>query len=141
MKLGFRFFLSWIAASVVMFTLFYIWHGTFLNDFKRIQFPLLWFVTFAALTYLIIGAGLVLVYESRILKRIRNFMVRGLIAGLLTGFSLFMIATIINISLTSHLSMQHLAIDCIWQITEQVVGAMVIAGLKIVVHEPQTEQA
>lgn len=141
MKVGFRFFLSWIFSAIVMFTLFYVWHGIFLNDFKRIQFPLVWFVTFAAFTYLIFGAGIYLLYESQVMKKIRNFFVRGVVCGVIAGFSLFMIATIVNISLTRHLSMQHLMMDCIWQMTEQIVGAMVIVLFKIVIHEPQIEHA
>ena len=136
-----RFFISWIASAVIMFSLFYTWHGIFLNDFKRIQFPLSWFVTFAALTYLILGAGLYLFYESQLMKRISNFFLRGLVCGLIAGFSLFMVATIVNISLTSHLSMQHLMMDCIWQMSEQVVGAMVVVLFKIIIHEPQPERA
>jgi hypothetical protein len=139
MKLGYRFFLSWISSAVVMFVLFYTWHGIFLNDFKRIQFPLAWFVSFAALTYLIFGAIIYFLYESEIMKRMRNFFARGLVCGAIAGFSLFMIATIVNISLTKHLSMQHLMMDCIWQISEQMMGAMVVVLYKIVIHEPQPE--
>jgi hypothetical protein len=141
MKLGLRFFLSWIFSSIVMFTLFYVWHGVFLNDFKRIQFPLSWFVTFAALTYLILGAGIYFLYENHLMKKIRNFFIRGLLCGLIAGFSLFMIATIVNISLTRHLSVQHLMIDSIWQISEQIVGTMVIVLFKMIIHEPQAEHA
>ncbi len=141
MKLGLRFFLSWITSSVVMFLLFYSWHGIFLNDFKRIQFPLAWFVTFAACTYLILGAGIYFLYEATIMKRLKNFFVRGLVCGVIAGFSLFMVATIVNISLTRHLSIQHLMIDSVWQISEQVVGAMVVVIYKIVIHEPQLEHA
>jgi hypothetical protein len=141
MKIGIRFFLSWIVSAVVMFILFYTWHGIFLNDFKRIQFPLSWFVTFAALTYLIFGAGMYMLFEARAMKRFRNFFVRGIICGIIAGFSLFMIATIVNISLTRHLSVQHLMIDCIWQMTEQVVGAMVVVIFKIAIHEHQAEHA
>jgi hypothetical protein len=141
MKLGYRFFLSWICSAVVMFVLFYTWHGIFLNDFKRIQFPLAWFVAFAALTYLIFGAIIYFLYESEIMKKLRNFFARGLVCGAIAGFTLFMIATIVNISLTRHLSMQHLMMDCIWQISEQIVGAMVVVLFKIVIHEPQPEHA
>lgn len=140
MKFGLRFFLSWITSSAVMFGLFYLWHGIFLNDFKRIQFPLTWFVAFAACTYLIFGAATYVLYESFLLKKIRNFFTRGVACGLIMGFTFFMIATVLNISLTKHLSMKHLMIDCIWQITEQVVGAMVIVIFKITIHEHTIEQ-
>jgi hypothetical protein len=140
-KPGLRFFLSWIISAVVMFTLFYLWHGVFLNDFKRIQFPLTWFVTFAAFTYLILGAGLFMLYESRLMRKVRNLFTRGVISGIIAGFALFMIATIVHISLTSQLSMKHLLVDCIWQMSEQVIGAMVVVALKLMIHEPQPEHA
>jgi len=124
-----------------MFALFYTWHGIFLNDFKRIQFPLFWFETFAALTYLLLSAGIYILYESQVMKKIRNFFMRGVFCGLIAGFSIFMVATIINISLTRHLSMQHLMMDCVWQMTEQVIGGMIVVLFKIFIHEPQAEHA
>ncbi len=135
MKLNIRFFISWIACALVMFILFYIWHGVFLNDFKRIKFPITWFVMFAALTYLIFGAGIYLLFESQIMRSIRSVFMRGLLCGVIAGFSLFMIATVVNISLTKHLSMQHLLVDCLWQIAEQTVGAMVIVVLRGFIHD------
>lgn len=135
MKLGLRFYLSWIFSAVTMFTLFYLWHGVFLNDFKRIQFPVSWFISFAVFTYLVLGAGMYFLYESRLMKRFKNFILRGLICGVIAGFSLFMITTIVNISLTKNLSAQYLVIDCAWQIVEQVFGAMVAVLLKIILHE------
>jgi hypothetical protein len=141
MKLSLRFFLSWIFSAIVMFTLFYIWHGIFLNDFKRIQFPLAWFVAFAAVTYLLFSVGIYFLFESHHMKKIRNFFVRGLLCGAIAGFSLFMMATIVNISLTKHLSVQHLMMDCIWQMSEQIIGTMVVVLFKIIIHEPQVEHA
>lgn len=141
MKIGLRFYLSWIISAAVMFMLFYSWHGLFLNDFKRIQFPLSLFVTFAAVTYLIFGAGIYFLFEATVMKKVKNFFARGVVCGLIAGFSLFMVATIVNISLTKHLSAQHLLIDCIWQMSEQVIGSMVIVLLKIFIHEPELEHA
>jgi hypothetical protein len=48
-----------------------------------------------------------------------------------------MIAMIVNISLTRHLSIQHLMIDCVWQMTEQVIGTLVVVLFKILLHEPE----
>jgi hypothetical protein len=135
MKFGLRFFLSWIVSAIVMFALFYVWHGLFLNDFKRINFPLTWFVTFAAITYLLLGFAMYLLYESYLLKKLRNFAMRGVFCGVIAGFSLFMITTIINISLTKHLSAEHLMVDCAWQIVEQFMGAMVMVVFKITVRD------
>lgn len=138
-KFGLRFFLSWITSACVMFGLFYTWHGIFLNDLKRIQFPFTWFILFAACTYLIFGAGMYLLYESFLLKKIPNFLYRGLVCGVIAGFSLFMIATVVNISLTGHLSMKHLMMDCTWQIAEQVMGAMVVVFFKLSIREQVQE--
>jgi len=135
MKLNVRFFISWIISAIIMFSLFYAWHGIFLNDFKRIQFPLSWFIIFAAVTYLIFGAGIYLLFESQVMLNIRSVFMRGLTCGVIAGFSLFMIATVVNISLTKHLSAQHLMVDCLWQIAEQTVGAMVIVLLKGLIHD------
>src|ERR1043165_1256818 len=126
MRLGLRFYLSWIVSAIVMFSLFYMWHGLFLNDFKRMQFPLSWFVTFAAFTYLVLGAGTYLLFESRLLRKITNVFLRGAICGVAAGTSLFMTATIIHISLTSSLNVEHLVMNCAWQVSEQCIGAMVI---------------
>ena len=141
MKFGLRFFLSWLLSAIVMFLLFYIWHGIFLNDFKRLQFPLAWFVAFAALTYLVLGVGIYFLFESRLMKKFRNLFVRGAISGAISGFGLFMVATIIHISLTRELSAQHLLIDCAWQMSEQVIGSMIIVVLKIFILEPEHAEA
>ena len=141
MKINNRLFLSWILSSISMFLLFYYWHGVFLNDLTRIKFPLTWFITFAAFTYLILGIGMYALYESRLMKPIKNFLIRGLLCGLIAGFTVFMMATIVNISLTSHLTFSHLIIDCAWQITEQILGAMIVVILKILSHEPVPENA
>lgn len=140
MKLGIRFFASWILSALTMFILFYVWHGVFLNDFKRIQFPLAWFVTFAAFTYLIFGAGIYFLFESQIMKWFENPFLRAVVCGVIAGFSLFMIATIVNISLTKHLSKQHLLVDCIWQMTEQCMGALTVVAMKYLIREPIPEE-
>lgn len=140
MKFGLRFFVSWFTSALVMFLLFYLWHGVFLNDFRRLSFPLSWFVTFAALTYLLFGAGIYVLYESSLMRKlIKSIFLRGIVCGIIAGFSLFMIATIINISLTRHLRPEHLIVDCIWQMTEQILGAMVVVLCKGIIIEPQPE--
>ncbi|MBK9283593.1 MAG: hypothetical protein IPM51_04655 [Sphingobacteriaceae bacterium] len=140
MKIGIRFFLSWILSAITMFTLFYVWHGVFLNDFKRIQFPLTWFITFAAFSYLLIGAGMYFLFESRLMKRFESSIIRALITGIISGLGLVMIATVIHISLTKQLSMNHLLINCVWQVAEQSVGVMVMLVLKYVIREHVHEE-
>jgi hypothetical protein len=141
MKLNLRFFLSWILASVIMFSLFYVWHGFFLNDFKRIQFPYIWFVSFAAFTYLILSFGLVLLFESQLLRKIDNFFLRGIFTGAAVGFSLFMIMTVLHISFTRHFTASYLLVDCAWQVVEQVVGGIVIAICRVFMPALEHEKA
>jgi hypothetical protein len=50
-----------------------------------------------------------------------------------------MISTILNISLTKHLSIEHLIIDCIWQMAEQTIGAMIVVVFKIFLIDPIRE--
>ncbi len=66
--------------------------------------------------------------------------VRGVVSGFTLGFTVFMVASIVNISLTKHLSIEHLMIDCVWQMVEQIIGAMVIVLIKLLIHEPHPER-
>lgn len=98
-----------------------------------------WFITFAAITYLILGAGMFFFYETELMRKIPKLFVRGLVCGGISGFALFMVASIINFSLTRNQSVEHLLMDCVWQISEQIVGAMVVTLVKFLVHDPQPE--
>jgi hypothetical protein len=141
MKFNLRFFLTWILASVTMFSLFYVWHGVFLNDFKRLNFPYIWFVLFAAVTYLILSFALIFLFESQMMRKIDNFMTRGVFCGILLGFSLFMIMTVLHISFTQTLSARYLLFDCGWQIAEQTCGGMVVAACRIFLPSMEHERA
>ncbi|MBS1651952.1 MAG: hypothetical protein JSU07_08090 [Bacteroidetes bacterium] len=140
MKIGLRFFVSWIGSSILMFSLFYLWHGVFLNDFQRIMFPLTWFIVFAAFTYLILGAVIYFLFESQFLKPIRGDFSRGLLTGIISGFCLFMIVTVLNFSLTKNLKPEHLIIDCIWQMIEQTSGALLILLFKQLIYDHDFEK-
>jgi hypothetical protein len=141
MRLGIKFYFSWLLSAVTMFVLFYLWHGIFLNDFKRIQFPITWFVTFAAFSYLLISAGMYFLFESRLFKRFESVFFRSLICGAVSGFSLFMVATVIHISILKSVSTHHLFLDCVWQMVEQTMGALIMLVLKFFIHEPIHEEA
>jgi hypothetical protein len=141
MRLGIKFYFSWLLCAVTMFVLFYLWHGVFLNDFKRIQFPITWFVSFAAFSYLLISAGMYFLFESRLFKKFDSIFFRGLICGAVSGFCLFMVATVIHISILKYVSTNHLFLDCVWQMAEQTMGAMVLLVLKFFIHEHVPEEA
>jgi hypothetical protein len=74
------------------------------------------------------------------MRKFENLFARAVVCGIIAGFSLFMIATVVNISLTKHLSMKHLMMDCAWQIGEQTIGVLMVALLKVLIREPQFEE-
>lgn len=74
-------------------------------------------------------------FESSLLKYFHNFFVRGIVTGIVGGISLFMIVTVINISLTKDLNPTHLLVDCMWQIAEQTVGAIILVLFKILIRD------
>lgn len=139
MRYTLRFFLSWILAAIAMYVSFYIWHGVVLNDFKQIQFPMLWFVLLSAFAYLIISFILYKVFESRIMNFFDNIIMRGFITALVVGISLFAIMTVLHISFTKNMTTTYLITDFIWQIVEQSIGATFIVLAKQFIFEPELE--
>ena len=141
MKLNLRFFISWILGAVLMYVLFYIWHGVFLNDFKKINFPLTWLLIFTSVAYITISFLLYAVYESKPMRNIYNFFFRGVISGALVGFIIFIISTVVTISISRQLTPEHLMFDCIWQIAEQTCGGLLMALVKVFVIDFRHEEA
>jgi hypothetical protein len=141
MKVNLRFFISWILGSVVMYSLFYMWHGVFLNDFKKINFPLTWLLFFTSIAYLTISFLIYAAFESKPMKNIYNFFVRGIVTGIFVGFIIFIVSTVVTISISRHLTAQHLMLDCIWQITEQTIGGILMATVKVFVTDHHHEEA
>jgi hypothetical protein len=141
MKINLRFFVSWIFAAVLMYVLFYTWHGIFLNDFKKISFPLSWLLFFTSIAYITISFITYSVFESKPLKNVYNFFVRGILSGALVGFIIFIVSTVVTISISRQLTPEHLAFDCVWQIAEQTIGGMSMALVKVFVSDHQHEEA
>lgn len=141
MKLNTRFFVSWILGSVLMYTLFYSWHGIFLNDFKKINFPFTWLIIFTSIAYITISFVLYAVYESKPMKNVYNFFVRGILSGLLLGFIIFVVSTVVTISISRNLSAEHLMLDCVWQMVEQAIGGLLLGAVKVFVTDVRHEEA
>jgi CDP-diglyceride synthetase len=141
MKHNLRFFLSWVLGSVIMYALFYMWHGVFLNDFKKLSFPLTWLLIFTAVAYITISYVLYVVYESRPMKNIYNYFLRGIASGVFVGIIIFIVSTVVTISLSKNLSPKHLMLDCVWQIAEQTIGGLTFAALKAFVPDYAREEA
>jgi len=141
MKLNSRFFVSWILGSVLMYALFYMWHGIFLNDFKKITFPFSWLIIFTSIAYITISFVLYAVYESKPMKNVYNFFLRGALSGVLVGFIIFVVSTVVTISISRNLSAQHLMLDCVWQMAEQSIGGLFLGVVKVFVIDVRHEEA
>lgn len=139
MRFTARFFISWILCAIAMYSAFYVWHGIFLNDFKQIQFPFVWFLLLSAVAYLVISFLIYRVFETNWLKHFHNILFRGFIAALIVSVSLFAIMTVLHISFTKNVTSTYLITDFFWQIIEQSIGAMVIVLGKQFIYEPEPE--
>ncbi len=135
-----RFYISWIVAAIFMYSAFYGWHGLFLNDLTRISFSKPLFLGLAALVYLVISVVLYRIYESKLLaKYIHSAMLRGVVAGFGLGFILFSVVTVLGISFTKNVTMEYIIADFAWQISEQMLGGVVIGLGKVLIFEPIPE--
>jgi hypothetical protein len=129
-----RFFISWIMAAIVMFSLSYIWHGVFLNDFSRLNYPKQIFFVIAIIVYLIISLGIAIVYSHHRLDAYKKQpLKKGLIVGVAFGFALYMITLVIGVSFTRTLSLGNIMFDCAWQMLEQGIGGIVVGFASVVV--------
>jgi hypothetical protein len=142
MQYSFRFFVSWIISAVLMYAAFYFWHGVFLNDLDNISFSKTLFLLLAALVYLVIAFVLYRVYEMRLLNQfVSSTLLRGVISGIVVGFMLFAVITVLGISFTKNMNMTYMMADCLWQMAEQVLGGIIISIGKAVLFEPKPEEA
>jgi H+/Cl- antiporter ClcA len=132
-----RFFLSWIASSLVMFLLSYVWHGIFLTDFSRLSYPKELFLIFACLVYLIIGFVVAKAIDIKLLDNYfkRKPIIKGAIAGAALGFILFLISTVVGVSFSTGSKLENLLLDVSWQVIEQCIGGVVVGIVHIFVFD------
>ena len=123
-----RFFISWIASSIAMFALSYIWHGVFLTDFSRLSYPKEIFLVFAVFVYLIIGFISAKAIDVKLLETRfkRKPLLKGLVSGACLGFTLFIITSVIGVSFSTGSKIENLLLDGCWQTIEQGVGGLVV---------------
>jgi uncharacterized membrane protein YedE/YeeE len=140
MLYSYRFFISWIVAAIVMYLAFYCWHGVFLNDLSRLAFPKVLFLSLAAVVYFAISFVLYRVFESKFLSiYFHNPLVKGAVVGFGFGFMLFAVVTVLGISFTKDYNFTYLAVDCVWQIVEQIIGGLIFGFGKIFIFEQAPE--
>ncbi len=131
------FFVGWIISALLMYVLFYLFHGILTNDLLRISIPRPVFLTVAGIVYLLLAFGMsVLIDASFFKKEIKNTYTRAFIAGPLTGIFLYAVALIVGVSFAAQFTMINMLVDVSWQIFEQTVGIAFIAFVKVITFNP-----
>lgn len=122
-----RFFVSWIVSSLVMFGASYLWHGIFLTDFSRINYPFGVFLTAACLVYLFLGFLVSKGFNIQALSALsKKPILKGLIIGMVIGASTFILTLVAGVSFSNQLTMKSLLLDLSWQIAEQAIGGITV---------------
>ena len=131
-----RFFLSWLLSALIMFGVSYVWHGVFLNDFERLNYPKEIFLTGSVITYLILGFLVTQLFLMRFPKSIaRKPMLRGIISGVLLGIATYVVSLVIGVSFSSALTTKYILFDILWQAVEQMCGGITVAFVYISIYE------
>lgn len=132
-----RFYVGWIISALLMYILFYVFHGILTNDLLKISMPQSVYLTVAGIVYLILGFGMsVLLDASFFKKEIKSIYTRAFIAGPLVGIFLYAVALIVGVSFSAKFSVVNMLVDVSWQIVEQTVGIVFIAFVKIIAFDP-----
>jgi hypothetical protein len=123
-----RFLISWISSSVVMFILFYVWHGIMLTDFSRLSYPKELFLVFAVFVYLIIGFFAAKAIDVKLLDKYfkRKPFTKGAVSGAVLGISIFLFSTVVGVSFSTGNKLDNLLLDASWQVVEQTIGGLVV---------------
>ena len=131
-----RFFFSWLASSLVMFSLSYLWHGIFLNDLQRLSYPKEIFLIGSIITYLILGFLVTKIYQMKFPVSIaRKPIVRGLISGAFLGIATYIVALVIGVSFNNEAKVEYILFDLLWQTVEQTFGGIAVGLIYIWVYE------
>lgn len=131
------FLIGWIVSALLMYALFYLFHGILTNDMIKISIPRSVFLTIAGVVYLLLALGMSVLLEASFFKReVKSVYVRAFIAGPLTGIFLYSVALIVGISFSAKFTLVHMLVDVGWQVCEQTLGILVIAFVKVLTFDP-----
>ncbi|MBV6406328.1 MAG: hypothetical protein IT228_10895 [Flavobacteriales bacterium] len=124
------FLVPWIASSVLMYGLSYVWHGLALTDLQDLRIPLPLYLALSGLVYLIIGMAITflvhqaIAYEWVSLKR--AFPLMSALLGAAVGFVVFLLVYILGMSFAKSGAV-HVVIDALWQMLEQGLGGLMVS--------------
>ena len=133
---AFRFSLAWIAGSLIMFVLSYLWHGVFLNDLERLSYPKEIFLTGAIITYLILGFLLTKIYLMKFPKVIaKKPIVRGIISGAALGIATYIVSLVVGVSFSTEMKPTYILFDLLWQTAEQTFGGIIVGFVYVWIYD------
>lgn len=134
------FFISWICSSVIMFSLSYFWHGVFLNDFQRLNYPKELFLTGSVITYMILGFIIAKIYSLDFTKKInRQPILKGVLVGMILGVITYLVSRVTGISFNSEVKLEYMLVDALWQVIEQTIGGIAVGLVYVILYhgDPQ----
>ncbi len=125
-----RILVPWIASTLVMYGLSFLWHGIALNDLRELRIPMGLYVALSAVVYLVIGLGSTFAMHQAIQHQwigIRQgFPFKGLLLGAILGFLVYLVALIFGMSFTDR-KVVHMLVDVLWQMVEQGLGGLMVS--------------
>lgn len=121
----FRYLIPSLISSVIMYVLFYLWHGSVLNDFIRLEINLNLFFLLTAVTYFILGLSIMFLHRMEFF--IYNFPVwlRIILIGMIVAFAAYAISVVLPVSVNRTLHLKYVMFDLMWQNLEQIIGSLV----------------
>ncbi len=122
-----RFIVAWLFTSIIMFVMFYWWHGVFLNDFAAVAFPLEQYLRLAVIVYL--SLGLVIYGLIAFLDFTIGPAKKGVLIGTVMGFLIYLVAFFFGVSFHNTAEPEHLMLDFIWQMAEQGFGGLLCGAI------------
>jgi hypothetical protein len=132
-----KFYIGWLSSAILMYLLFYAFHGLLTNDLLKASLPKTAFLTIAGVVYLLLGFALnVLLEASFFRKEVKSVYTRALIAGPIVAIFLYAVAMIVGVSFSAKFTIVNMLVDVGWQIVEQTMGTVVIAFVKVITFAP-----
>ena len=142
-----RILAPWIASTVVMYGLSFLWHGIALNDLSELKIPMGLYVLLSVVVYVVIGLGSTFAMHQAIhhhwIGIRQGFPLKGLLLGAVIGFLVYLLAFLFGMSFTDR-KVMHILVDVLWQMVEQGMGGLMVSlGIIYDLHQNflENEQA
>ena len=131
-----KFPMSWLVASIAMFTASFLWHGVFLNDFSKVEYPHGIFYTITSIVYLFIGFIVAKAYEIKLIPFLNiKPRIKGLVVGICCGFIIYITTLVIGVSFTNQITLKIILFDLSWQVLEQAIGGVCVGYIHYLIFK------